>query len=119
MISIRFQRDLYVGDGTAFYYAIIHSTKAVACQKRQGAAAIYMLLHGRLACKRHPTTSISCTPSSHASPYADYHQHAILQAAVMSARMISDQAAIAVGAFSVVDTEAGRGGSFAVSLEEW
>lgn len=30
--------------------------------------------------------------------------------------MISDQAAIAVGAFSVVDTEAGRAASFAVSL---
>jgi hypothetical protein len=46
-------------------------------------------------------------------------QNVILQAAIMSqsARMISDQAAITVGAFSVVDTEAGRAASFAVSLD--
>ena len=85
-----------------------------------------MLLHGRLAlrhalCKRHATfvISSSCKFNNCFSHAAAFIRDAARRSHLMSARMISDQAAIAVGAFSVVDTEAGRVVSFAVSLDGW
>lgn len=86
MISIRLRRDLYLEttwlSPTTTYYASIPTTKPVTCQKRQAAAAINMLLHGRLAlchapCKRHATFVISSSCKfncfSHAAAFAMLH----------------------------------------------
>lgn len=83
--------------------------------------------HGRLAlshapCERHATDSSSTVVISCKFNSFSHMQHFAMPARrshLMSARTISDQAAIAVGAFSVVDTEAGRVVSFAVSLDGW
>jgi len=81
-------------------------------------AAMRLVNATRLSPTPARSTVISCM-SSHSRL-----QSADLQAAVMfmSARVISDQAAKPVGAFSVLDTQAGwaQGStSFAVSLDGW
>lgn len=118
MISIRLRRDRsYLEDYMALshYCARIPSLSHGKSGKRQ-LQYMCFCMEGLPCAMRCVNATRRLSSYYHASAIASHMQQHSRCCTPQSARMISDQAAIAVGAFSVVDTEAGRAASFAVSL---